>query len=132
MAITKLGEDKFLIRVYKGRDPVTKRRYSVNETFRGTFREAERREQVLKVEVRKHPTRGSPNMTVSELIDLYLEATANRRSELTHFRPRELFDRYVVPYIGGIRISKVDTSVIQRLLDFLYAPKKGAENDATR
>lgn len=62
MAITKLGEDKFLIRVYKGRDPVTKRRYSVNETFRGTFREAERREQVLKVEVRKHPTRGSPNM----------------------------------------------------------------------
>jgi integrase len=127
MAITKLGEGKYLIRVYKGRDPVTRKRYSANETFRGSFKEAEKREQVLKVEACKHPARGSPNKTVSELIELYLKATANRRSELTHFRPRELFDRYVVPYIGGIRISKVDTSIIQRLLDFLYAPKKGTD-----
>lgn len=132
MAITKLGKDKYLIRVYTGRDPVTKGRRSINETFRGSHREAEKREQILKMQACKHPTRGASNMTVSDLIELYLEATANRRSDLTHFRPRELFDRYVVPYIGNIRISKVDTSVIQRLLDFLYATKKGTDNDSTR
>jgi Phage integrase, N-terminal SAM-like domain len=132
MAITKLGHNKFLIRVYRGRDRVTKRRYSANETFRGTRREAEKRQEVLKAERRKRPWRGSPDVTVSELIDQYLERTANRRSESTRSRLRELFDRYAVPYIGGLRVSKVDTSVIQHLLDFLSAPKKGGRDDARR
>lgn len=124
MAITELGHHKFLIRVYTGRDPVTKRRYGVNETFRGTLREAERREQVLKIEARKRPARGSPDITVSELIDVYMEETANRRSELSRLHVRGVFDRYVVPYIGGLHISKVNTSVIQQLLNFLHAPKR--------
>lgn len=123
MAIRELGHHKVLIRIYTGRDPVTKRRRGVNETFRGTRREAEKREQVLKVEAHERPKRGSPNMTVSDLVTLYLKATANRRTALTNIRLRYSFDRYVLPHIGGLRISKVDTSVIQQLLDFLSAPR---------
>lgn len=62
-------------------------------------------------------------MTVNALVELYLEATANRRTELTRIKVKDVFERYVLPYIGGLRISKVDTNVVQQLLDFLSAPK---------
>jgi hypothetical protein len=131
MAITKLGHDKFLIRVYTGRDQMTNRRHSLNETFRGTHREAVKREQVLKVEARRRPARASTDMTLRDLIDLYIQETANRRSDSTGERLRDLVDRYIVPYLGGHRISKVDTRVIQHFLDFLSAPKKETKLDTT-
>jgi hypothetical protein len=37
-----------------------------------------------------------------------------------------------LPYIGDIRISKVNTNVIRQLLDFLFAPKKGNQNMTPR
>ena len=132
MAITKLGHNKYLIRVYRGRDRITKKRFSHNETFRGTRREAEKREEVLKVEARRRPGRCSPDMPVKEFIESYLKDTANRRDESTQSALRELFDRYVVPYIGALRISKVDTSVIQHLLNFLSAPKREDTHDETQ
>jgi integrase len=124
MSITRRGVNTYLIRVYTGLDPITKSRRSINETFRGTRREAEKREQVLKVEALRRPMRGSPNITVREFIAVYLKETANRRSELTRAKLRDMVDLYVVPYLGDHRISKVDTSVIQHFLDFLSAPKK--------
>jgi len=124
MSITRRGVNTYLIRVYTGRDPITKSRRSVNETFRGSRREAEKREQVLKVEARRRPTMGSPSVTVREFIEVYLKETANRRSESTHAKLREVIDRYIMPYLGRQRVSKVDTSAIQHFLNFLSAPRK--------
>jgi hypothetical protein len=126
MAIKEIGRGKYLIRVYVGRDPITKKRNEINETFQGTRREAEKREQILKGEVCKGAVGGASNMTVCQLVNFYLETTKGRRQESTQLRLSHLLHAYVVRHIGHLRISEVKPSQIQSLLDFLSRPKKGA------
>lgn len=128
MAIVERGENIYLIRVYVGRDPITKSRIQINETFHGSFEEAERREQVLKDKARRGQAVRSPRMTVSKLVDHYLDATRNHRAETTQISIKHLFRLYVVPYIGSLQVTKVKPSDVQRLLDFLLIPRKVKAN----
>jgi hypothetical protein len=126
MAITELGHKKFLIRVYVGREPVTKKRIEINETFYGTRREAEKCEQTLKVKAWKGSLSKSPWTTVSQLIESYLEETKRRRENSSQWRIKAMFHRYVIPYIGNLHVTKVTTRDVQEFLDFLSYPKKGS------
>ena len=124
MAIVKRGENIYLIRVYLGRDPVTKRRLERNETFYGTFEEAEKREQILKAKAREGDLVRSPRMTVTKLMELYLDATRHNRREASQYILETQTERYVNPYIGSLQIVKVKTSDLQRFFNFLLDPKK--------
>jgi hypothetical protein len=124
MAITPRGENIYLVRVYIGRDPVTRKRIEVNETVRGSYEDAERREQVLKENARKGQVVRSPRMTVNKLVDFYLETTRTHRSQTTQTSYMNVYRLYIRPYIGGMQITKVRPSDIQRLLNFLLDPRK--------
>jgi hypothetical protein len=71
MAIIKQGEDVYLVRVYVGRDPITKKRIEINETVHGTFDEAEQKGRSLKTKATRGQVVRSPRMTVKQLIKLY-------------------------------------------------------------
>lgn len=124
MAVIKRGENVYLVRVYVGRHPITKRRIEINKTVRGSSDEAEKQERILKDKAKDGEVTKSPRMTVKQLIDSYLESTRRHRGEARQRVLRYYFDRFVIPYIGNIQITKIKKSDIQQLFDFLLDPKK--------
>lgn len=128
MAITKRSENVYLVRVYVGRDRITKKRIEVNETVHGTFEDAERREQVLKSKSGSGQVVRSGRMTVKQLLKFYSDSTRRRRGLARQRNMEYVFDKYVVPYIGSLQIRKVTPSDIQRFLDYLLDPKAEGNN----
>lgn len=128
MAITKRGENKYLIRVYISRDSITKRRLEINETFYGTEEEAVKREQLLKDKVDTGEISKSSSMTLSQLADLYLGTTRHYRSEASQQLMKDRFDTYVRPYLGDRKIAQIKHLDMQQYFSFLSSPKKEGKN----
>jgi integrase len=125
MAIIKRGKNVYLVRVYVGRDRVTKKRIEINETVHGDFREAKRKELILKSRAEGGRAVNPARMTVKQLVDFYLETTRHRREEGPQEKLRYIFNKYVIPYIGNYQIKTIKTSDIQRLFNYMLDPKEG-------
>lgn len=132
MAITERGVNKYLIRVYLGRDPVTKKRLELNETFSGTCKDAEKREQILKNKADEGSLIKSSRMTLTQLVRRYLDSTRYNRSPETQRLSENQTKRYIEPYIGKLQIAKVTTSDIQNFFNLLLDPKKGKKNGKSK
>lgn len=128
MAIVQRGERVYLVRVYLGRDRITHKRIEINETIYGEREDAERREQILKKKAKHGQVARSPRMSLSQLVEFYLDLTKRRRSEGSQKNLRYILERYALPYIGSLQITKIKTSDIQRLFNFLLDPKKEKTN----
>jgi hypothetical protein len=124
VAIRPRGEGTFLIRVYLGRDPLTQKRLEINETYRGTFGGAQKREAVLKGRRHSGQIVKSSRMTVNQLLDLFLDASRHCQSQCTQFRHKKIYRMYVRPYIGARRIGQLKTGDFQSLFNFFLDPKK--------
>lgn len=124
MAITKRDEDTYLVRVYLRRDPISNKRIEINTTVHGSREEAEKQERLLKDKAEEGLVTKSPRMTVRQLVESYLESTRRRRGEARQRVLRYNFDKYILPHIGSVQITKIRKSDIQRLIDFLLDPKK--------
>lgn len=129
MAIIKRGEGVYLVRVYVGRHPITKRRIEINKTVHGSHDEAERQEQILKIKAMEGLVTKSPRMTVEKLLEFYLKSTRRRRGKARQAVLTYLFKKYVVPHIGSLQISKLTSHHVQSLFDYLLEPKKEGKND---
>lgn len=133
MAIIPRGGDTYLVRVYVGRDPISKRRIEINKTVHGSRDEAEKQERILKDKAEAGQVTKSPRMTVKQLLEFYLESTRRRRGEARQANLTYYFKKYVVPHIGSLQISKVTPHDIQSLFDYLLDPKKEEKtNDGDR
>lgn len=132
MAIVKRGENIYLVRVYVGRDPITKRRTEVNKTVHGSRDDAERQEQILKAKAEEGQVTKSSRMTVKQLLEFYLESTRRRRGLARQVNLTYLFKKYVVPHIGSRQISKLTPHEIQGLFDYLLDPKKEEKTDGRK
>ncbi len=130
MAIIKRDEDIYLVRVYVGRDPITKRRIEINKTVHGSRDDAEKQEQILKYKAEAGQVIKSPRMTVKQLLEFYLESTRRRRGQARQVNLTYYFKKYVVPYIGSLQISKVTPHDMQSLFDYLLDPKKEGKTNA--
>ena len=129
MAIFKRGEDVYLVRVYVGRHPITKRRVEINKTVHGSRDDAERQERILKDKSKDGQVIKSPRMTVEQLFEFYSESTRRRRGRARQVNLTYSFKKYVTPYIGSLQISKITPHDIQRLFDYLLEPKNKEEID---
>lgn len=129
MAIKERGVNKYLIRVYLSRDPITKKRLEINETFYGPYDEAEKREQVLKDKASEGSLVKSARMTVTQLLKIYLKATRYNRSVESQRLSEDQTKRYVEPYIGSLQIAKAKTSDLQNFFNFLLDKKKGKTDE---
>lgn len=93
------GKDKWLLRVYTGRDGAGKRRY-FNHTFHGSKREADRYLRSLQTRHDSGERLGRRVLTLNHFLDRWLEGTSQS------WRPRTLLDYtqtlgwYVRPHIG--------------------------------
>lgn len=76
------GPNTWRLRVYAGRDPLTKQPRQVTETFHGGIRAAQKRLDQLSAEVAEGRHGGS-NATVSQLLDAWLKTARSRISPTT-------------------------------------------------
>jgi integrase len=113
--IIERGENKFLIRVYLGRDTGGKRHYH-DETFHGKKTDAKKRLRDL---IAKHE-RGEPlrlgNDTLNAFLDEWLKSNPKLK-ETTRAHYRRTLDYYVRPELGKKMLKKIES----REIDELYA-----------
>lgn len=125
MSIKKRREGVYLIRVYLGREPITKKRIQINETFHGKYDEAVKRETILKGKVYSGEVVRPSHMTVNSLLDIYLAARRHSLSAQRLHQHTTHWRTYVRPYIGDRKIEKLTAVELQELFNFYLDPKKG-------
>ena len=86
MSIIRRGKHTFPVRVYVGRDPITKKRIEINETVHGNSSYAVKREAQLKAQKYSGQLVKSSRMTVAALFDLYLDSVRHTVSVVTHYK----------------------------------------------
>jgi integrase len=124
MAIIPRGVNIYLVRVYLGRDPVSKKRIEINRTVHGTLTSAKKVEAKLKSQKESGYLLKTPRMPLNILLDLYSDSSRHLQSETTQDKDRMYFDYYIRPYIGPMPIVKINRSVIQELFNLLLDEKK--------
>jgi integrase len=124
MAITKRGENIYLVRVYIGRHPFTRKRIEINRTVYGTRADAKKVETELKTEKEWGRLRTSPRMRLNKLLDLYSESRRHIQAKTTQVKDKTYFDYYIRPFIGDMPLNKINRGVIQELFNTLLDEKR--------
>jgi integrase len=123
MSIIPRGKNTFMVRVYVGRDPITKKRIEINETVRGSLSYAKKREAKLKEQKYSGRLLKSPRMTVDALHELFLDSVRHTISVTTYHGYEDSYKRYARPIIGAVPIASIKASDIQKLFNFLLDEK---------
>jgi integrase len=126
--IVRRGRQRWLIRVFLGRDRETRRRRYHNRTVHGSARRAqETLTQMLRERDLGRGLEGS-EMTLNEFLDRWLETAARPKLREKSYRSYEsLLRRYVRPSIGDRVLSLITPldvqSAYQRLIDRGLSPR---------
>ncbi len=111
------GKQRFLVRIYLGRDPRTGKRKEFNKTFHGSRREAKQFEIRIKHDYYANALVMPSKMTLNDLIDEYLTKevpNSNRITSLISCKQR--FQLYVRPRLGKLKITDVTAEEVVRLI----------------
>jgi integrase len=136
MSVTERGVNTYLVRVYVGREPLTRRRIEINETVRGTLTSAKKVEAKLKGRKEEGRIIKPGRMTLDVLLDQYLDSARHFQAATTQNKNRNFLDRYVRPYAGSLPLTGVTSKVLQDLFNLLMDKKEvgrdGGRNRAGR
>jgi hypothetical protein len=127
MSVLKRGGGTFLVRVYLGRDPITKKRVEVNETVRGSFSTAKKRETDLRAQHYSGRLTKSTRVTVNALFEEYLKSIRHRVELTTYHNYQRAYKGYIAPYIGTLSIDKLRHSDFQQLFNFMLDEKEASD-----
>lgn len=128
MAIVKRGQNIYLIRVYMGRDPLTKKRIEINETVHGTLSDARDRETIMKANKISGSLMKSSRMTLNSLLDSYFFSSPHILGEGTLNKYKTYCEYYVRQHLGDYQIDKITSNDIQSLFNLLLDEKKEDDN----
>jgi integrase len=119
------GENKFLVRIFLGRDGVTGKRRYHNATVRGTKKDAQRYMNGILREIDLGSFAEPSKLSLKEFIDRWLNDSAKPAvRERTYKNYEYLLNHYVIPKLGAIRLSSLKPLEIQKLYTELYQEKK--------
>jgi integrase len=115
MPVVNKGKDKWLVRVFIGRDENSKTKF-YNEIFKGKKKDARAHEAKKKRELESGVSLEHSNVTVDEYLDNWLKVSAKPRlKDRTYQDYKEYLDRYVRDKIGKIKLSKLKPLDIQAI-----------------
>lgn len=109
--VIERGENKFLIRIYTGRDTTGKRHY-INETFHGKKTAAKGRLRELLAKVKSGEPIKLGNDTLDTFLDAWLQAHPDLKASTLRTYKRTL-NYYVRPDLGGLMMSNIVAEDIQ-------------------
>jgi len=128
--LIRKGTNSWLLRVYKGRDRVTKKRIYKATKFSGD--EDQARIELAKFVVAQQSAAATcHDMTVNEFLDQWMAMVAkNRYAYSTRLNYRFYTDRDVRPVIGDIRLPELRGADIQRIFNAMGA--RGVSSNSRR
>jgi Phage integrase, N-terminal SAM-like domain len=101
------GPRTWLVRVYNGRDPVTKKRKYLNQTIHGGLRDAQAHLNKILGERDRGRNLDSSKQTLNQYLDRWLEVCAKPRLRARSFQDYEgLLRRYVRPRLGANALAQ--------------------------
>jgi integrase len=105
--------DAWELRVYVGRDPLTNRKRWSSKSVRCGKREAQRALAAMVADLDDRP--GAPAAgTVKQLLDQWFENTVSDLSPKSAREDRGYIDRYLIPGLGPVQVSRLRTEDIDR------------------
>jgi integrase len=114
--IVRRGDRTWLVRVYNGRDPESKKRRYLNKTVRGRLRDAQSHLNKMLGERDGGRNLDSSKQTLNQFLDRWLEVCAKPRLRAKSFQDYEgLLRRYVRPCLGAKTLATVSAFDIQML-----------------
>jgi integrase len=120
--IIKRGENKFLVRVFLGRDAQTGKRNYLNKTIRGTKKDAQKWLNATLREIHLGVFVEPASESVNTFLDKWLEAAAKPRlRQRTYEDYQALLRRYVRDELGKLKLSTLRPLDIQRLYSKMQA-----------
>lgn len=123
--IIRRGENRFLCRVFLGRDDVTGKRKYHNATVRGTKKDAQRVLNGILRDIDLGHFAEPSRMTLGEFLDKWLKDSAKPAvSDRTYQNYVWLLKKYVRPVLGGVRLSALKPLEIQSLYTELHQDKR--------
>ena len=106
----------WLVRVYSGRDPETKRRKYLNQTIHGGLRDAQAHLNKMLSERDRGRRLDSSRQTLNQYLDSWLELCAKPRLRAKSLKDYEgLLRRYVRPRLGLLALASISPLDIQEL-----------------
>jgi integrase len=120
--IISRGDHRWLVRVYQGRDPETRRRRYFNRTLRGSFHAAR---QVLNSQLAacaEERELVGAQMTLNQYLDRWLELAARPKLRAKSYRDyRALAARYIRPALGERGLLSLAPLDIQGVVHQMHA-----------
>lgn len=115
--VVERGPDRYLIRVFVGRDATGKRHWH-NETFHGKRRKAEDRARDLLAKAKTGEPLKADNSQFNAFIDEWLRSHPDLKdSSVAHYE--QVMGLYVRPKLGGLMLARIVADNIQTLYDDL-------------
>lgn len=119
--VKKAGNNNWLVRIYKGEDPITGKRNYLNFAVKGTRKDAERELHRLSLE-QEQGTLVEPNaLTVNAYLDQWLETAKSKLGERTLQDYTLVLKRYIRPTLGTLRLNKLTSLAIQGVYSNMQA-----------
>jgi integrase len=121
--ILKRGDNKWLVRIFKGRNDHGKKQY-LSKMITGPKRDAQTYLSKTLIEIREGTFIDPTPLTVGEYLDKWLESAANAKvSERTFAEYSALLKRYVLEPLGMKKLSDLRPLDIQSLYSSMLSPK---------
>jgi integrase len=117
--VIERGPDKFLLRVFLGRDSSGKRHYH-DETFHGKKKQAQERLRTLLTKHKAGESLKISKDTFNTFFDEWLDSLTDLK-ESTQRHYRQLANLYVRPHLGKMMLTKVEAGDVQTLYKNLAA-----------
>jgi hypothetical protein len=121
------GKDSWQLRVHLGRDPITGRKRSVERTFRGTKREADKALSALVKDAERMSPHSNARATVETVMREWLAHATPSLSPRTVEVSRMYINRAIVPAIGSKQAAKLTTLDLDRFYGRLLAVGAGGK-----
>ncbi len=119
--VTERGKDRYLIRIFIGKDATGKRHWH-NETFYGKRKQAETRVRELLQKVKTGEPLKMDNSQFGAFLDEWLRSHPDiKESSVENYRT--MVDTHVRPKLGGLMLARIVADNIQTLYDDLREAK---------
>lgn len=117
--LEKKGDKSWNIIVEAGRDPITKKRKRIKQSFQGTKREAEKEMARLVTELEKGTYIEPGKISLGEYLLWWLDqhSTGKNLAPKTIVSYRQLITLHLIPALGNIPLSKLQPMHIQQYVN---------------